>query len=124
MSIYHTPNMAFAGAAQSGNTLQMRWVQSFPAWFQAIPPERVGLDGEYDHQGLRKRVEATLRNQFEAADLSSLSVIQRGRVVILYGRVADHELLQKLVDVTKRVEGTIRVETSWVEFETDLVHIM
>lgn len=68
------------------------WEQSFPSRsavetssspiFRSIPPERIGLNGEYDHSGLAKRVDRSFRQQFLPEELAKLTVSQRGRVVI------------------------------------------
>ena len=113
MSIYHSHQLAFAGAAQQGEmATSLREERTYPSWFRTIPPERIGLDGRYDYYGLQKRVEATFQERFDPQTLAGLSVNQRGRVVILYGRVSGREMLQRLVSLAERVEGAIRVEAS------------
>ncbi|NJN49798.1 MAG: hypothetical protein HC805_08585, partial [Alkalinema sp. RL_2_19] len=57
-----------------------------------IPPERVGLNGEYDHSGLAKRVQLALQQRFGAA-IAHLEIAQRGRVVILTGKSLDSRLV-------------------------------
>jgi hypothetical protein len=116
MGVYHSHQLAFAGAVHQQRTSGLRWGQAFPDWFQAIPPERVGPGGEFDYYGLQKRVEAAFREQFAADELAYLSVAQRGRVVILQGHVASQEMLSRLVEIAAQVDGTIRVETLWVTY--------
>ena len=77
-----------------------------------IPPERVGVDGGYDHSGLANRVMLTLRDQFEAIEIGQLSVLQRGRVIIFLGQVSDWRLLARLVNIASAVYGTSAVETN------------
>jgi hypothetical protein len=117
MGVYHSHQLAFVGAVQQEGTSGLRWGQAFPDWFQTIPPERVGMNGEYDYFGLQKRVEVAFRQQFSAVELACLTVTQRGRVVILQGHVASREMLDQLVDIASQVDGTIRVETSWVTYD-------
>jgi hypothetical protein len=119
MSIYHAPEMTFTGTDSKQNLLTTRWRQTFPSWFQELPPERVGLNGEYDYYGLQKRVEAALSRQFNALDLEHLSVVQRGRVIVLHGWIVDNTLLHILTQVAEQVEGVIRVETFWLRSGTD-----
>ena len=83
--------------------------------FKTIPPERVGLNGEYDHSGLAKRVYSVFRNQFSATSLADLRVTQRGRVVILSGRVPNRQILLQMVDTALEVMGTFDVETYGVK---------
>lgn len=110
---------ALSGAFPEGSALRLQWGTTFPAWFQAIPPERVGLKGEYDYYGLQKRVEALFYQHFSSIDLAQLKVGQRGRVVVLQGRVAHRDMLQRLVELASEVEGTIRVETLWVTCDAE-----
>ena len=77
-----------------------------------IPPERVGLNGEYDHSGLVNRVMLTFREQFEASEIAQLNVLQRGRVIILLGQVSNWQLLTRLVSVASAIYGTSTVETN------------
>lgn len=78
--------------------------------FRTIPSERVGLNGEYDHGGLAKRVSHRYRQALGIEVISSLSILQRGRVVILHGRVASRELLNQLVQLAMQENGADYVE--------------
>jgi hypothetical protein len=82
--------------------------------FKTIPPERIGLNGEYDHSGLAKRVIHTFRIRYKPSHLQQLQVTQRGRVVILTGQVCNQDLLDQLVDTALSVAGTFAVETCGV----------
>jgi hypothetical protein len=82
-----------------------------------IPPERVGLTGEYDHSGLAKRVLQAFQAEFSPDDLENVRVTQRGKVVVLLGNVADDHMLTRLVWIALRVEGTIGVETTGVRLK-------
>ncbi|MBD1862590.1 MULTISPECIES: phospholipid-binding protein [Trichocoleus] len=77
---------------------------------QTIPPERVGLNGEYDHSGLAKRVQLAFQQTFSSEQIQALSVSQRGRVVVLKGRVSQG-LLQRLVEIAAKIHGATDVET-------------
>jgi hypothetical protein len=83
----------------------------FSSLFRSIPPERIGLNGEYDHGGLAKRVKKTLLSKFSAEQLQALSIAQRGRVVILTGKLPDRAHLEKIVETALSVSGAISVET-------------
>jgi len=78
--------------------------------FQTIPPERIGLNGEYDHSGLAKRVQQAFQQAFDSEQLQALSVSQRGRVVVLKGQVSC-SLLKQLVEVASKIHGATDVET-------------
>ena len=80
------------------------------AWFRTIPPERVGLRGEYDHSGLAKRVRQKFNQTLGKPTIADLSILQRGRVVILHGQIASQELLTQLVNLAMQVDGADHVE--------------
>jgi hypothetical protein len=85
------------------------------SFFQTIPPERVGLNGEYDHSGLAKRVECAFRQQFQPETLELLQIAQRGGVVILAGQVLDQQVLDQLVDTATTILGAMAVEAYGVK---------
>jgi osmotically-inducible protein OsmY len=78
---------------------------------RAIPPERVGVHGEYDHNGLAKRVRLAFREYLDVHSANQLEVRQRGCVVILIGHVDAPQLLAHLAAVALTVEGAAFVET-------------
>lgn len=82
--------------------------------FGTIPPERVGLNGEYDHRGLAKRVSLAFRQQCSSVEIEKLRVTQRGAVVVLMGRIPEQKLLIKLVNLAMAVPGTADVEVNGV----------
>lgn len=82
--------------------------------FQQLPPERIGLNGEYDHNGLAKRVQAVLNQSFQAETLRHIKVRQRGAMVVLLGTISDRALLAAIVKVAMTVEGAIGVEVNGV----------
>lgn len=83
--------------------------------FAASPPERIGICGEYDYNGLANRV-AQYFAQSIAEDISQLRVKQRGCVVILTGTIRSRELLNRLVMLAINVEGAALVEIYRVRF--------
>lgn len=86
------------------------------SWFQKIPPERIGLAGEYDYYGLSKRVQARLNARFAASDIAQLKVRQRGAMVVLLGHVPNLALLNQIVTEASAVEGAVGVEYNGVSF--------
>jgi len=83
--------------------------------FGFSPPERIGVMGEYDYNGLAKRVEHCF-TQSVSDDTSQLKVRQRGCVVILTGQVSSRALLNRLVNLATAVEGTALVEIYGMTF--------
>lgn len=79
-----------------------------------VPAERVGLDGEYDKNGLAKRVMKAFEADSELAPIDTVYVAQSGKKIILTGTVPNAETLDKMVDVAQTVEGLSQVETDQV----------
>ena len=86
--------------------------------FRSSPPERIGLGGEYDYNGLAKRVMHCFRQHF-GEDVARLKVKQRGCVVILTGVIPSRRLLTRLVTLATRVEGAALVELYRMTFTED-----
>lgn len=87
---------------------------TFTPLFKTIPPERVGLFGEYDHKGLAKRVSLAINQNFTADEVKSLRISQRGSVVVLMGKIPNQRLLIKLVNTAMGINGAVDVEINGV----------
>ena len=81
---------------------------------EAIPPERVGLNGEYDQSGLAKRVALAFDQDPALDDIATLYVAQTGGTVVLKGQVPSQQILSQMVSVARSVEGATGVETNQV----------
>lgn len=81
-----------------------------------VPPERVGLDGQYDRNGLAKRVAKAFDDDPQLDDIDTLWVAQSGSTVVLKGSVPDRAVLERMVKVARRVEGATAVDSSQVSF--------
>lgn len=79
-----------------------------------IPPERVGLNGEYDQSGLAKRV-AKAFDEAGFADHQTVWIAQTGTTVVLKGKCHDQGTLNKMVDIARTVNGCGAVETNQVQ---------
>jgi hypothetical protein len=82
--------------------------------FKTIPPERIGLKGEYDHHGLAKRVGLKIRQSCAAEQIGHLRITQRGAVVVLTGKIPSQRLLIKWVNLALSTAGTAEVEVNGV----------
>ncbi|GAB4460423.1 MAG: hypothetical protein OHK0037_07640 [Elainellaceae cyanobacterium] len=82
--------------------------------FKTIPPERVGVSGEYDYNGLANRVLQTLEQQFSYEDLQALKVSQRGTVVVLSGKLFSQQVLHQICSISLSISGATDVETRGV----------
>lgn len=81
---------------------------------ETVPPERVGLNGEYDQSGLAKRVAAAFDDDSQLDDIDTLWVAQTGSTVVLKGKVPNQNFLNRAVSVAKQVDGASRVDTDEV----------
>jgi osmotically-inducible protein OsmY len=79
-----------------------------------IPPERVGLNGEYDQSGLAKRVALAFDEDAQLDDIDTLYVAQTGSTVVLKGKVPSQDILSRMVSVARNVNGATSVETNQV----------
>lgn len=81
---------------------------------ETIPPERVGLNGEYDQSGLAKRVALAFDQDSDLADEERLWVAQTSGTVVLKGEVSDQASLDKMVSIARGVSGATAVDTTQV----------
>jgi osmotically-inducible protein OsmY len=82
---------------------------------EEIPPERVGLSGEYDQSGLAKRVALAFDQDPDLTDYDRLWVAQTGGTVVLKGEVPSQDVLNKMVSTARSVNGATNVDTSQVQ---------
>lgn len=80
----------------------------------STPPERVGLNGEYDESGLAKRVALAFDEDSSIKDENELWVAQTGTTVVLKGKVSNQQALDRMIQVANSVNGTASVDTSQV----------
>ena len=88
-----------------------------PATTQSIPPERLGLNGEYDQSGLAKRVALAFDENSQLGDIDTLWVAQTGGMVVLKGKVPSEAILNKMISVASSVNGAKGVNTDEVTIE-------
>ena len=81
---------------------------------ESIPPERMGLSGEYDQSGLAKRVALAFDQDPDLDDIETLYVAQTGSTVVLKGQVPNQQILNKMISVARSVEGATGVESNQV----------
>ena len=82
---------------------------------ESIPPERMGLSGEYDQSGLAKRVAAEFDEEPDLDDIETIYVAQTGTVVVLKGKAPNQQVLNKMVSVAQRVDGATEVNSEQVD---------
>lgn len=76
----------------------------------SIPPEKVGLDGQFDESGLAKRVAKAL-DDADISDDVGLWVAQAGSKVVLKYNEDAKSVLAQAAQVAGSVEGATEVET-------------
>ena len=76
----------------------------------SIPPEKVGLDGQFDESGLAKRVAKAL-DDANISDNVGLWVAQTGSTVILKYNPDAQSVLSKAEQVAKEVDGASAVQS-------------
>ena len=81
-----------------------------------VPPERLGLNGEYDESGLAKRVALAYDHDSSLEQYSedTVWVAQTGSTVVLKGKVPSQDVLEKLKEVAMTVNGASNVTTDEV----------
>lgn len=82
------------------------------------PPEYMGIEGEYDVNGLAKRVAIAFDQDPMAADVETITIEQNGSSICLKGFVPKRELLDRLVEIAAKVDGTKAVDTTQVIIES------
>ena len=81
---------------------------------ETIPPERIGLNGEYDQSGLAKRVAQAFDRDPNVGDIETLWVAQTGSTVVLKGQAPNEQELQTMVAIARTINGATDVDTSQV----------
>ncbi len=78
---------------------------------QSIPPEKVGLDGNFDESGLAKRVAKAL-DDANISDDVGLWVAQTGSVVVLKYNPDAEGVLEQAKQVALSVDGATDVQAT------------
>jgi hypothetical protein len=74
----------------------------------------MGLEGEYDEQGLAKRVVKALDQEPSFDDIESLHITQKGSTIVLEGSAPSGAILTKVKEVAAKVDGTEAVDATQV----------
>lgn len=102
-AVPQAPNATFTADTSSSSTAT-----------QSIPPERLGLNGEYDQSGLAKRVALAFDQDPQLNDVDTLWVAQTSGTVVLKGKVPSQDILNRMVSVARSVNGATGVDTNQV----------
>ncbi|HEY9879461.1 MAG TPA: BON domain-containing protein [Leptolyngbyaceae cyanobacterium] len=82
---------------------------------EPVPPERMGLNGEYDQSGLAKRVAQAFDEDPTLDDVETVWVAQTGSTVVLKGKVPNRQLLDRMISVARKVYGATSVDSRQIQ---------
>lgn len=86
----------------------------------SVPLEYRGINGEYDPQGLAKRIAQAFDQHPQVQQIKTLCIIQHGSKISLLGKVVDDAQLQQVIDVAKQVDGIQEIDVQQVVVERQL----
>lgn len=84
-----------------------------------VLPKNMGLEGEYDPNGLAKRVAAAFDANQGIEDVETLEILQDDCTIIFKGLVPNQSILDHMIDVASKVDGTKAVDSSQVRIEAN-----
>lgn len=108
------PQNAQANQQPAAQAYSAQPASQAPAATDSIPPERLGLSGEYDQSGLAKRVALAFDEDPQLDDIDGLYVAQTGSTVVFKGKAPSQEILNRMISVARSVHGATSVETNQV----------
>ena len=82
-----------------------------------IPPERIGLYGEFSLSGIAQRVAKAYKQDPKLRNISSVYVAQEDDAIVLFGSIANDSLLRRMENIALQVEGVKKVYSSQVAIE-------
>ncbi|MEB3359344.1 MAG: hypothetical protein VKK04_21640 [Synechococcales bacterium] len=77
-----------------------------------VPPEKMGVEGEFDPAGLAKRVAIAFDADPLIKDVQDMTIVQVSRAIVLQGKAPDELTLHRMVEIASKVDGTDVVDTS------------
>ncbi len=80
-------------------------------------PEYMGFEGEYDANGLAKRVAAAFDQDPNIKHIETLEIAQDGGTIILTGSAPNPSILSHIEAVAAKVDGTKAVDLHQVEIK-------
>ena len=84
-----------------------------------VPPEFMGIEGEYDPCGLARRLAHALDQNAQLVEVDTLTLTQQGNALALTGRIDSRQALEKIVDIARHLDGTRAVDVSQVRVGSD-----
>ena len=82
-----------------------------------IPTERIGLSGNFSLSGIAERVASEFKQDPILKDVSTVYVAQEDDAIILTGKIPSRDILKRMENLAKEVNGVSRVYSSQVAIE-------
>jgi hypothetical protein len=79
-----------------------------------VPPEFMGIEGEYDPCGLARRLAHALDQDDQLAQIETLTLAQQGNALALTGTISNQQALEKIVKIARHLDGAHEVDVSQV----------
>jgi len=83
-----------------------------------VPPEFMGIEGEYDPCGLARRLAQALDQDAQLAKVETLTLAQQGNALALTGDIDSQQALEKIVTIARHLDGTHLVDVSQVRIQS------
>jgi hypothetical protein len=79
-----------------------------------VPPEYMGLEGQYDPCGLVHRLAQALDQDTQLSKVDTMTLAQQGGVIAITGWVKNRQLLDQIVEIAEHLDGTRSVDVRQV----------
>lgn len=90
-------------------------INTVPAQIETYPAAFLGPEGQYDEQGLAKRISLELNQDPELAPLlTSLDIEQNDSQILIKGEVPSQDVLNRIVDVAEQEQGLEAIDVQQV----------
>ena len=103
-----------------GLTLFNLHTKTYSLQIKHIPPERIGIKGEFSLHGLAQRVTRAFEEDPLIKGVSTVYVAQEKDAIVLTGKITDTALLRRMENIAKTIEGVDKVYTSQVIIQRQL----
>ena len=103
-----------------GLTLFNLHTKTYSLQMKDIPPERIGIKGEFSLHGIAQRVTRAFEEDPLIKGVSTVYVAQEQDAIVLTGKIADTALLRRMENIAKTIEGVDKVYTSQVIIQRQL----
>lgn len=103
-----------------GLTLFDLYTKTSSLQMKDIPPERIGIKGEFSLHGLAQRVTRAFEEDPLIKGVATVYVAQDKDAIVLTGKITDIALLRRMENIAKTIEGVNQVYSSQVIIQPQL----